>query len=865
MNSLKRIIALCLVFVLAVAAVFALNACKKDPDPVPTPTPDPIPDPTPDPDEETVLELISAGVANFKVVRTSELKSGGVKKAQNLVKELENLGITTTLISDANAQDVTECEIIIGSGAKHRDGCNVDYHTLGKDGYVIKVVGKKVIIAGGTDDALCEAIDVFREEVLGITEDTETLAGATISMNSTDIYDRESEYDLLDIKVGSKNSLAKGYYLSFDAENEDISVAANKIRNAIYNNSGIWLPLEKDLGEGESAKNLFIVREVNDAGEGGFRVYVDNDMNVIMECSFLLHLERGTDAFLNEYINDKSGVSRIYDDEVFEYAINVVRYTEFGAVGDGKTDDFNAILATHQYANAHGIKVVEDEGLTYLMKEDSYGRTIAIATDVDFGSATYIVDDSKLTPDLNRGSARSASLFSVSPSEKCRETRLDASQFEGISLSVGDTNIGMTFDEKKLVSISSKEYNVYIRWGSNENAGSNVHENILVEANGDIDPTTPLTFNYPYLSTVSIRSLDETPITIEGGTFRTIANRLSYEFPEMPNYVMHDQYYYYSRNFNVIRSNVTMRNIKHYIEGEEDHGYPYSGFFSVSNCYNVLVEDCVVTGHRAYIEDRDLDGDGIIQSNEVDKGTTMGSYDLSVGTSINTTFRNIIQSNSITSNFYWGVMGSNYGRNIVYDGCYLSRFDAHCGVYNAKVLNSTIGFAINITGDGDLYIENVTKLVGNSLVSMRSDYGSTWHGNVYIKNVRMEGYSSVSMAESNLKPSYSEFNIFSGSWNDWEFGHDCYVPSYVEIDGFSVGLSGKTATLNIFHHSNFTAASQLSLLNPMGIDPDMAVKLSNIDDSLTVYMAASASTYHNQLFAEGKIQDLSDEKKVKAR
>ena len=739
MKSFARILALCLVIVLAVAGVFTLSACNKDPDPVPTPTPDPTPDPDPAPEpEDEVLELISEGVVNFTVVRTGDLKSGGVKKAQNLVKDLEKLGLNTTLVADSDAEAVTECEVIIGSGAKNREGCNIDYHTLGKDGYVIKVIGKRVVIAGGTDDALCEAVDVFREKVLGLTEDTETLAGATITMKATDVYERGSEYDLVDIKVGAKGSLKRGYYISTNSDKSDVSEAITQLRLAIYNESGIWLPLESDLPAGESAEHFVRVNEVADAGEGGFRAYVDDDDNLIIECSFLFHIERGIDAFLNKYVYGKTGVSRIYADEPFDHAINVVRYTEFGAVGDGKTDDFLAMYATHQYANAYGIKVLEDQGLTYYIGESSYGRAITVHTDVNLGKAKFIIDDRKLKPDAAQGNNRKLCIFDISPSAECKMFLVDESLYENISLERGDTNIGITFDGPMMLQIYYCEKNIYIRYGANANDGSDTNEAIIVDKDGNIDPSTPLTFDYPKLDLIRAYSLDEEPLTFEGGIFTTYANQLSYEFTT-PGYRTGDQYYSYARNINVTRSNTTVKGVEHYIEHEGDGGYPYDGFFTVQKCVNVLFTDCVVTGHRAYVEDRDLNGDGIIQQNEIDKGTTMGSYDLIVGTAINATFRNIRQSNSITNNFYWGLMGSNFGRNIVYDGCYLSRFDAHCGVYNAKVMNSTIGFAINLTGDGDFYLENVTKLVGSNLIDLRSDYGSTWNGRIFIKDVRMEG------------------------------------------------------------------------------------------------------------------------------
>ena len=43
----------------------------------------------------------------------------------------------------------------------------------------------------------------------------------------------------------------------------------------------------------------------------------------------------------------------------------LVRYSDFGAVGDSVTDDFEAILAAHVYANEQGLKVVADPSKVY--------------------------------------------------------------------------------------------------------------------------------------------------------------------------------------------------------------------------------------------------------------------------------------------------------------------------------------------------------------------------------------------------------------------------------------------------------------------------------------------------------------------
>ena len=48
---------------------------------------------------------------------------------------------------------------------------------------------------------------------------------------------------------------------------------------------------------------------------------------------------------------------------------NFVNYVDFGAAGDGVTDDFAAIYSAHEYANKNGLPVVIDDGKTYYIHD----------------------------------------------------------------------------------------------------------------------------------------------------------------------------------------------------------------------------------------------------------------------------------------------------------------------------------------------------------------------------------------------------------------------------------------------------------------------------------------------------------------
>ena len=123
----------------------------------------------------------------------------------------------------------------------------------------------------------------------------------------------------------------------------------------------------------------------------------------------------------NVIITSGEGKTRVYSEngelhlsvnsrDVSKYkAAGLVRYSDFGAKGDGKTDDIDAIAATHAFANQHGLKVKADEAATYYISGKE--RTAVIRTATDFGKAAFIIDDSEVQN-------RNASVFKVASALK---------------------------------------------------------------------------------------------------------------------------------------------------------------------------------------------------------------------------------------------------------------------------------------------------------------------------------------------------------------------------------------------------------------------------------------------------------------
>jgi len=57
---------------------------------------------------------------------------------------------------------------------------------------------------------------------------------------------------------------------------------------------------------------------------------------------------------------------------------------------------------------------------------------------------------------------------------------------------------------------------------------------------------------------------------------------------------------------------------------------------------------------------------------------------------INISFINVSQTNDIGDPAYWGSRAEHYCKNLLFDTCTLSSFDAHMGVANATIRISTL-------------------------------------------------------------------------------------------------------------------------------------------------------------------------------
>ncbi len=317
----------------------------------------------------------------------------------------------------------------------------------------------------------------------------------------------------------------------------------------------------------------------------------------------------------------------------------------------------------------------------------------------------------------------------------------------------------------------------YIRRGANRNLGTGQRDCFILRRDGTIEGA--IDWDYDNVSRVEARPIDENRLVLRGGVFTTVANRMEQAVG----------YNYWSRNIVIRRSNTEVEGLSHYVVGETAVGHPYAGFIQVSDCANVTLRNCFASAHKTY---QTIGAAG--------RPVNIWSYDYSASGVVNFTMVKC-RMDDICDRSRWGVIGTNFCKNILLEDCTLNRMDTHMGVSGSYVIRRcTLGYAgLNAIGRGLLLVED-SVLCGRSLVSFRGDYGSTWEGDVVIRNSRW-----IPSCGSTSRPQM----FYVGNDGTHDFGYQCFMPRVITIDGLHVDDSN--------HPKDYTGLFFVS--NPGGIDP----------------------------------------------
>ncbi|MCL2748356.1 MAG: right-handed parallel beta-helix repeat-containing protein [Oscillospiraceae bacterium] len=435
-----------------------------------------------------------------------------------------------------------------------------------------------------------------------------------------------------------------------------------------------------------------------------------------------------------------------------------ITYEAYGAVGDGVTDDFSAIIAAHNAANAADLPVRANDNATYYIGGGA--KTAIIKTNTDWGNAKFIIDDTNLNDaDLWRYVFHVASKHAA------------ISITTVTSLQKGQANLGVTLPMACVVVVTDNTTRRFIRRGANQNEGAAQTDVFIVDRDGNIDPDVPLMWDYDSVTAMTAYPMDEDRLTVRGGHFTTLANQAGGKA-------------YHERGIGVTRSNVEIADVTHVVTGEGAQGSPYNGFVHARDCANLTVRGCRFSGRKAYAKDFDDSLMGRISGLYTKRGT----YDIRLHRVANAAFVDCRQMNSILDRSLWGVMCSDFSKNLSFEGCEFSRVDAHMGAYNVTIRNSTLGHAgITVTGFGTLLVENST-IQSNAIVDLRHDYGSFWDGEIVIRNCVFAPFAGQGGAFVDKLANWLRGAAIVSSVNDgqWDFGYPCMMPKKITIEGLVI-------------------------------------------------------------------------------
>ena len=561
-----------------------------------------------------------------------------------------------------------------------------------------------------------------------------------------------------------------------------------------------------------------------------------------------------------------------------------ITYELFGAVANDGKDDFSAIWRAHQFANyeyieygryltVYSCESKDCSNKNYVIQKQTcpiseYCKkretSILVGTNTDLRNATIKLDDGAKGVDATQYTYKIGTSIGLHASIKQDGTGLiflnndmvnylsntkiinpSTTNLKVIIDAVYSNNIVIRDDSTQVVSQAQKQRllnaskwgisvvndnKVYNRKGVNTGSHNQVDDIIINSKTGEV--LTPIDWTNQRINRIAIYPIDDTKRVFKNGKFISYTNNKVYASKEKEKANNRGILVQYSGNVEIHKITHSLVENKYpYRSKYQDNpnGNRYYGFITLMHASQVKLQSLKLTPHsRVKIY-------GTASNHE-------GTYDLIIDNSNNIVVNDVIHNcksgdsacyrDRILNGSKWGIMGMNSSKNVWFTNCRLNRIDAHRGITNLYIENTTIGVhGFTLTGQGNFYAKNIKIDGGQRIMTLREDYGSTWNGTAVFNGVQFNVSSNTSEA------------VFVNAHNEenHDFGYRTYFPNLymhnITIDTKSKKSNAKRISiLDLSDTSKAKKESANKLYYFKGNISVTNIKFNNCNSQPTVYL-----------------------------
>ncbi|MGL4950116.1 MAG: hypothetical protein ACRC5M_07010 [Anaeroplasmataceae bacterium] len=415
---------------------------------------------------------------------------------------------------------------------------------------------------------------------------------------------------------------------------------------------------------------------------------------------------------------DKNSAS-LEDIKNFQY----VSYFDFGANGNGITDDTESIYNTHIWANENNIPVRNQNGI---FKLDTT-KIIPVKTNCYLYGTKFIINEAK-------------NIYFEIKSLKSKIV-LDNATYSNKFIKNTNSIASLSSYSNSYLYFEDINTRVGKRYGTTQTFS--LQDFVVIGDGGKIVGDIIHDILSPTL--IEVYPFDDNNLEFNGATFDLIC-----EGSPIIDYGI--------GGLLITRSNVTVNDV---IMTPLHNSLHSSGSIYFGKCANITVTNSTFRPR-------------------VPKLSTSGSYGIGGEKVINLNFINCNgESTSIaggTTN-YWGVMGTNLIKNMTIYNCNFNRVDCHFQAYDIKINNSIIGNrGITVCGGGNLELTN-SSITSLDIITLRSDYGARWDGDIIIDNIYWTPFSDNNISIINSTPNGD---------GTYDFGYELTIGKNISISNIKM-------------------------------------------------------------------------------